>query len=154
MSDDPTRHDRPSGPGEGGRPTQPGLEGRWDRVRAEMERAEFWLGRQGSIVLKPFEGRRYWVLRFRFNHEGRRRQGMIFIGREEDGEVLRRARELLARFRSEAMVLKLISRSARQAARARRGALRASRSARGDGLERDGRDDVGERPLGTGWPSP
>ena len=86
------------------------LERRWAAVREQMEAAARALERQGSIASRLTNGglRVYSV---RFSEPGQRRQRAVYLG--EDGELVRRARALIAGYRERERRVKEVEAAAR-----------------------------------------
>ena len=71
---------------------------RWEAIRRKMEEHAVLLRRQGAIVARMARGRRVWSVRFRDRVDGREVQRAIYLGGDDQPELLRRARELLKQF--------------------------------------------------------
>jgi hypothetical protein len=86
------------------------LESRWAAVREQMEAAAEVLARRGSIASRlTAAGLRVYSVRFR--EPGQRRQRAIYLGK--DGELVRRARALIAGYRERERRVKEVEASAR-----------------------------------------
>ena len=72
------------------------LESRWAAVRGQMEAAAEVLARRGSIASR-LTGGGLRVYSVRFREPGQRRQRAVYLGK--DGELVRRARALIAGYR-------------------------------------------------------
>lgn len=96
------------------------LERRWAALHARLMAAERWLRRQGTLTTKRAGNRRVWVVRFFVTADGRRRQKSIYVGTEDQTELVRRTRAVLARFRTEGQWSSEIAGLARLAGRASR----------------------------------
>lgn len=110
------------------------LERRWQTLRARIEAEAEALRRQGSIAAKLTNGRRVWVLRFHSTEASCRRYRSIYLGGDDQPELLHRARELLACLRAEgnrAREVAAYARLARDALGAARDLIRAGRKGRG-----------------------
>jgi hypothetical protein len=94
-------------------------EARWRKVRAEMERNAYHLMRRGNIAAKWACGGRRWVLRFAApDGRGRLVNRSLYLGSDENAEVVRHARALLGYYRATANWLEQIRLSARLGTRA------------------------------------
>ena len=85
------------------RVSRPYLERRWQKILGKMQDQVMHLQRQGVIVSKiSSTGRRVWALRFCSRDQGRRVHRSIYLGGDDQPELLRRARLLLQEYRSRA----------------------------------------------------
>jgi hypothetical protein len=86
------------------------LERRWATVREQLEAAAEVLAHRGSIASRLTVGglRVYSV---RFSEPGQRRQRAVYLG--EDGELVRRARALIERYRERERRVKEVEAAAR-----------------------------------------
>ncbi len=75
--------------------------------------------KQGAIVSRRASGRRVWSLRFYVQEGGRRVQKSIYVGGDDQPELLFRARALLARYRARSGWADEIAQFARWASLAR-----------------------------------
>jgi hypothetical protein len=91
-------------------------EARWETVRAKIARDAPHLRRQGSIVAKWARGRRVWALRFRLREQGRTVQRSVYLGGDDQPELLGRARDFLRQCRAQALWPGEVAASARMAA--------------------------------------
>jgi hypothetical protein len=91
-------------------------ETRWEEIREKIVRDAAHLRRQGSIVAKWARGRRVWALRFRVRDQGRTVQRSIYLGGDDQPELLRHAQDLLRRCRERARWSRELAASARMAA--------------------------------------
>jgi len=81
--------------------SDPDIELRWQKIRDSLERHASDLIRRGSLVAKKTpSGRHVWVLRFQVREQGRARHRSVYIGGEEQRDLLRRVRQLLREYRS------------------------------------------------------
>jgi len=82
------------------RPDSPAqLVRRWARVEQQIEQNCHWLMCQGSIAARRTGARRVWLLRFFVEVDGRRIQRSIYIGGDDQPELVQRARELIEHLR-------------------------------------------------------
>ena len=86
------------------------LESRWAAIRGRMEAAAEVLARRGSIASR-LTGGGLRVYSVRFREPGQRRQRAVYLGR--DGELVRRARALIERYRERERRVKEVEASAR-----------------------------------------
>ena len=92
------------------------LEARWQTIQAKIASHAEHLVTQGAIVARTTRNGKVWMLRFYVAESGRRIQKAIYIGSDQQTEILARARQLLARYRSRADWAREIVQSARWAA--------------------------------------
>jgi hypothetical protein len=112
------------------------LDRRWAAVREQIEAAAEVLARRGSIASRlTAAGLRVYSVRFR--EPGQRRQRAVYLGK--DGELVRRARALIAGYRERERRVREVEAAARFTAGSA-ALLRRLLAAR--------RQD----PTGTGWP--
>ncbi len=75
---------------------------RWPKLRDKILQHALWLRHQGGLVLLRDRGRKpAWVIRFRAEEGGRKVHRTIYIGGEDQRELLRRVRPLLERCRAQ-----------------------------------------------------
>jgi hypothetical protein len=86
------------------------LERRWAAAREQMEAAAEVLARRGSIASR-LTGGGLRVYSVRFREPGQRRQRAIYLGK--DGELVRRARALIAGYRERERRVKEVEAAAR-----------------------------------------
>jgi hypothetical protein len=91
-------------------------EARWEEIREKIVRDAAHLRRQGSIVAKWARGRRVWALRFRVRDQGRTVQRSVYLGGDDQPELLGRARDFLRQCRAQALWPGEVAASARMAA--------------------------------------
>lgn len=91
-------------------------EDRWSIIRRKMEGKAATLRRQGSIVSRMARSRRVWALRFRECDGGKQKQRAIYIGGDDQPELLRRARKLLKNYQEQTHWPKEIAHYAKVAA--------------------------------------
>lgn len=58
------------------------------------------LARQGSVASRLANGRRLWLLRFKDVEQGRSVQRALYLGGQDQAEVVQRARDLLSVLRA------------------------------------------------------
>jgi len=75
------------------------LKRRWQKIEQQMEENRCHLERQGSLAARQSGGRRVWMLRFFMETEGRHVQRSIYVGGDDQPELLKRVRGLLAYYR-------------------------------------------------------
>lgn len=78
------------------------LEAKWTKLRQKLLGYEVVLMHRGAPALKTSNGHRFWTLRLPIERDGRTVSGAIYIGREQDVELLARTRALLRRLREPA----------------------------------------------------
>lgn len=69
---------------------------RWEKIEEQMIANAQLLARQGSIASRRAHGRRLWLLRFMDVDQGRCVQRALYLGGDDQVEVVQRARDLLA----------------------------------------------------------
>ena len=74
-------------------------ERRWRVIEAKLEAHADMLVRQGAIVAKQANGRKVWVIRFKAQVEGKSVQRMIYLGGDDQPELIRRAQAKLNEYR-------------------------------------------------------
>lgn len=79
------------------RPTN--LDERWDILRRKIEQAANDLRTQGAVVARRVSKSRVWVVRYRTHGEDGRKLRSLYIGSDEQIELLQRTRRLLAEIR-------------------------------------------------------
>jgi hypothetical protein len=83
---------------------------RWRKIQETLEHHAHHLRKQGSLVSKPTaSGRRVWVVRFWIESQGRSVCRSIYIGGDDQPELLARTRELLKHYRERATWAKEIA---------------------------------------------
>lgn len=101
------------------RPTDPDLERRWSVVEAKLAANADRLADQGSLVtMKSASGRHVRTLRFVDRVDGRRVQRSLYVGGDDQSELLRRTQIWLDRCRVKGRVATEVAGLARLAAAA------------------------------------
>jgi len=102
---------------QGPRP-RPGLERRWAVLRRKLAAIAPCLARQGTLVQKTVGRSRVWVVRYCVRDNGRTVQRSLYVGTEDQAELVQRVRELLRRYRAPGRWPKEVAAFARFAASA------------------------------------
>ena len=77
------------------------LERRWAALRVKLEAHADELATQGVMVSRVAAGRRVWKVRFVVREGGRRVHRAIYVGGDDQPELLERARRLLELYRAQ-----------------------------------------------------
>ena len=77
------------------------LERRWAVIRSKLEAHADDLATQGVLVSRVASGRRVWKVRFVVREGGRRVHRAIYVGGDDQPELLERARRLLELYRAQ-----------------------------------------------------
>ena len=77
------------------------LERRWAALRVKLEAHADDLATQGVLVSRVAAGRRVWKVRFVVREGGRRVHRAIYVGGDDQPELLERARRLLEVYRAQ-----------------------------------------------------
>ena len=83
------------------RPHSADLERRWAALRAKLEAHADALVTQGVLVSRVASGRRVWKVRLVVRVGGRRVHRAIYVGGDDQPELLERARRLLELYRAQ-----------------------------------------------------
>jgi hypothetical protein len=101
MTNSGNKHNRKAGEAPGARQTAKApLEERWSRIARKLNEAAAHLRAQGAVVRRRGAGRDVWVVRFRARGPDGARLRSIYVGGEDEPELVRRARRLLAELRA------------------------------------------------------
>ena len=77
------------------------LERRWAAIRSKLEAHAGDLATQGVLVARVASGRRVWKVRLVVRVGGRRVHRAIYVGGDDQPELLERARQLLELYRAQ-----------------------------------------------------
>jgi hypothetical protein len=80
--------------------TRPDMEERWAVIQGKLAAIAPLLARQGALVQKTVGGSRVWVVRFCVRENGRTVQRSLYVGTDDQVELLQRVRDLLRRYRA------------------------------------------------------
>ncbi len=72
---------------------------RWQRLYPLLEANAVHLAKQGSLAVRHACGRRVWLLRFKVEQDGRRVQRAVYIGGDDQPELLQRVKNMLVLYR-------------------------------------------------------
>jgi hypothetical protein len=110
-----------------------GVQDRWDALAAAIEANAILLATQGDLILKKNSSGSYWYLRFLMppGPDGHRRHRALYVGRQDDQELVARVRALLERIRGPRRVRQELTGYVRIAAEIERSVQRSLRSLAG-----------------------
>ena len=75
---------------------------RWAAIREELAANAGWLATQGVLAPRVVAGRRVWSIRFVVREDGRKVHRAVYVGGDDQPELLERARGELEKYRARA----------------------------------------------------